>query len=354
MIVGRISRILRLLRVRPRSACWCSRRCSFPSPASWTACSTLRDLCAGLHRAAAGLDVLPGAASPLRRGHQADHRTVPARHGDRRHRLPARTTRRWACWAIAALALLRFGQGFALGGSWNGLASLLALDGAARNSAAGTRCWPSWARPSASSWPPACSPTLVQPVPGRLLCLGLALSVLRGLRHQRGRAVRATAHDGGAAIRRADETRATWSRRRSARLVRTQGRQHRAGRVRAAGQLCAVPPGDDLRAVLGAGVHQAVGHHVLLVQIVGALVAIPCMFLSGWFADRFGRRITLAVFGVLIAIYSGWTALMLAGGTLAGLSVHHLRLRAARVSRTRRQPARSTPASAAISATPAP
>jgi MFS family permease len=54
----------------------------------------------------------------------------------------------------------------------------------------------------------------------------------------------------------------------------------------------------------------------LLVQIVGALVAIPCMLLSGWIADHFGRRTTLAVCGVLIAIYSGWTALMLSGGTI--------------------------------------
>jgi MFS family permease len=54
----------------------------------------------------------------------------------------------------------------------------------------------------------------------------------------------------------------------------------------------------------------------LLVQIIGALVAIPCMLLSGVIADRFGRRTTLAVCGVLIAIYSGWTALLLSGGTV--------------------------------------
>ena len=53
-------------------------------------------------------------------------------------------------------------------------------------------------------------------------------------------------------------------------------------------------------------------------QIIGALVAIPCMLLSGWIADRFGRRVTLAVCGLLIAIYSGWTALMLSGGTVQG------------------------------------
>src|SRR5699024_1393711 len=52
----------------------------------------------------------------------------------------------------------------------------------------------------------------------------------------------------------------------------------------------------------------------LLAQIVGALIAMPCMLLSGRIADRLGRRRTLALFAVLIAIYSGWTPLMLAGG----------------------------------------
>ncbi|TAN05405.1 MAG: MFS transporter [Rhodanobacteraceae bacterium] len=53
----------------------------------------------------------------------------------------------------------------------------------------------------------------------------------------------------------------------------------------------------------------------LVVQIIGAFVAIPCMLASGWIADRIGRRTTLGIFAVLIAVYSGWTALMLAGGT---------------------------------------
>src|SRR6185312_7660568 len=39
--------------------------------------------------------------------------------------MPGYATLGW--WAILALALLRFGQGFSLGGSWNGLASLAAL-----------------------------------------------------------------------------------------------------------------------------------------------------------------------------------------------------------------------------------
>ncbi|MBV8063180.1 MAG: MFS transporter, partial [Nevskia sp.] len=45
----------------------------------------------------------------------------------------------------------------------------------------------------------------------------------------------------------------------------------------------------------------------LVVQIIGGLVAIPCMVISGLIADRYGRRSTLAVCAVLIAIYSGYT-----------------------------------------------
>jgi MFS family permease len=56
----------------------------------------------------------------------------------------------------------------------------------------------------------------------------------------------------------------------------------------------------------------------LIVQMVGALVAIPCMVISGLVADRFGRRSTLAVCAVLIAIYSGYTPVLLNGSTTGG------------------------------------
>ncbi|HUY83204.1 MAG TPA: hypothetical protein VMU86_01410, partial [Steroidobacteraceae bacterium] len=56
----------------------------------------------------------------------------------------------------------------------------------------------------------------------------------------------------------------------------------------------------------------------LLVQIVGAAVAVPCMIFSGMIADRIGRRMTLAIFAVLIAVYSGWTPVLLSGGTSDG------------------------------------
>ncbi len=52
-------------------------------------------------------------------------------------------------FSILLLALFRILQGIALGGSWDGLPSLLALNAPA-NGAAGTPCWGSWARRSAS------------------------------------------------------------------------------------------------------------------------------------------------------------------------------------------------------------
>ncbi|MDR3414623.1 MAG: MFS transporter [Nevskia sp.] len=62
---------------------------------------------------------------------------------------------------------------------------------------------------------------------------------------------------------------------------------------------------------------QSVGA-ILLVQIIGAAIAIPCMIASGKVADRYGRRTTLAVCAVLIAIYSGWTPVLLSGSTTGG------------------------------------
>ncbi len=56
----------------------------------------------------------------------------------------------------------------------------------------------------------------------------------------------------------------------------------------------------------------------LIVQIIGAAVAVPCMVLSGTIADRVGRRATLAIFAVLIAIYSGWTPVLLNGSVTGG------------------------------------
>ena len=56
----------------------------------------------------------------------------------------------------------------------------------------------------------------------------------------------------------------------------------------------------------------------LIVQMIGAAVAVPCMIGSGMVADRIGRRKTLTLCAVMIAIYSGWTPVLLSGSTFGG------------------------------------
>ncbi len=60
--------------------------------------------------------------------------------------------------------------------------------------------------------------------------------------------------------------------------------------------------------------------HVLSVQIVGAFFAAGAVVLSGWIADRFGRRNTLGTLAVLIGVFSLLTPLLLSGG-IAGNNV---------------------------------
>ncbi len=56
--------------------------------------------------------------------------------------------------------------------------------------------------------------------------------------------------------------------------------------------------------------------HVLGVQIIGAVFAAGAVVLSGWLADRFGRRNTLGTMAVLIGVFSLLTPLLLNGGIL--------------------------------------
>ncbi len=60
--------------------------------------------------------------------------------------------------------------------------------------------------------------------------------------------------------------------------------------------------------------------NILLVQIIGAVLAVGTMLVSGLIADRIGRRWTLAVGAILIAMYSGSIPVLLngsAGGAYA-------------------------------------
>lgn len=56
----------------------------------------------------------------------------------------------------------------------------------------------------------------------------------------------------------------------------------------------------------------------LLVQILGAFLALASMLIAGKITDRVGRRVFLFFLAVLIAIYSGWVAVLLAGSTVGG------------------------------------
>jgi MFS family permease len=207
-------------------------------------------------------------------------------------------------WAIVALALLRFGQGFALGGSWNGLASLTAL-----MAPRGKRGWY------------AMLAQLGEPI-GFILAadffawgwrypffVAFAINVVALFARLRMMvAPRYAAQMKHRDLEPSPIRKTVW----------TQGFNIALGAFAPLASYALF----YLVTIFGLSwalvfTKQSPTTY-LLVQIIGALVAIPCMFLSGWFADRFGRRTTLAVGGVLIAIYSGWTALMLAGGTLQG------------------------------------
>lgn len=55
--------------------------------------------------------------------------------------------------------------------------------------------------------------------------------------------------------------------------------------------------------------------HILWMQVLGALIACAAIVLSGWLADRFGRRNTLGAMAVLIGLFSFMTPMLLNGGT---------------------------------------
>jgi MFS family permease len=54
----------------------------------------------------------------------------------------------------------------------------------------------------------------------------------------------------------------------------------------------------------------------LVVQMFGAVLAAGGIVASGWIADRIGRRRTLGTFATMIAVFSGFAPTLLDGGTL--------------------------------------
>lgn len=219
--------------------------------------------------------------------------------------------------AIAALAVLRFGQGFAVGGSWDGLASLLALN-APRN----RRGWY------------AMIPQLGAPI-GFIVAAGLFVYLLMNLTSDEffgwgwrypffvAFAINVVALFARLRLVVTPEYTTMLKLRELVpspvgELVRTQGRAIALGAFAPLASYALFHLVTIFALSWALLFTKQSPSSFLLVQIAGAAVAIPCMFLSGRIADRYGRRMTLAVCGVLIAIYSGWTPVMLAGGTTEG------------------------------------
>ncbi len=219
----------------------------------------------------------------------------------------------WGWVAIVALAVLRFIQGFAIGGSWNGLASLLALKAPRER-----RGWY------------ASIPQLGAPV-GFIIAAGLFAYLWSSLSAEdfigwgwrypffvafavnvvalfaRLRLVVSPEYEKQMDERDLDPSPV-------GELVRTQGKSIVLGAFAPLASYALFHLVTIFALSWALLFTEQSPVSFLLVQIVGALIAMPCMLLSGRIADRLGRRRTLALFAVLIAIYSGWTPLMLAGG----------------------------------------
>ncbi|MDR7142056.1 MFS transporter [Rhizobium sp. BE258] len=216
-------------------------------------------------------------------------------------------------WAIALLALFRLGQGFALGGAWDGLASLLAL-----NAPQNKRGWY------------AMIPQLGAPIGFALasIIFGFFIANLSnedflswGWRYP-------------FFVAFAINVVALFAR---LRLVMTQ----EFGTLLEQHELEAAPIGKVLKVhgrdiLIGAFVPLAsfaMFHLVtifplgwmslygtqpldtfMVVQIIGALVGIVAIIASGLIADRIGRRAQLAVCAVLIAIFSFVGPMLIASG----------------------------------------
>lgn len=219
--------------------------------------------------------------------------------------------------AIGLLALLRLGQGFAIGGSWDGLASLLALN-APRNRRGWYAMIPQLGAPIGFIIVAALFSYLLMSLsPDDFYAWGwrypffVAFAINVVALFARLRLVVTPEYSTLLRLRELEPSPV-------GELVRSQGRAITLGAFAPLASYALFHLVTIFALSWAILFTKQSPTSFLLVQIVGAAVAIPCMFLSGMIADRFGRRMTLAVFGALIAVYSGWTPLMLAGGTTEG------------------------------------
>jgi MFS family permease len=223
------------------------------------------------------------------------------------------TYSRWGEWAIIALAVLRIGQGAALGGSWDGLPSLLAL-----NAPEHKRGWY------------AMLGQLGAPV-GFIIAAGIFSYMLTEL-SQDDFLVWGWRYPFYVAF--AINVVALFAR---LRLVSTHEYTHLLDEH----QLDAAPAREVvgkqgttiLLGALAALASYALFHLVtvfplswimlydtrsmadfLHVQMMGAGLGIAGVLLSGWVADKFGRRNTLGTLAILIALFAGFVPTLMDGG----------------------------------------
>ncbi|MCE3265158.1 MAG: sugar transporter family protein [Pseudoduganella sp.] len=217
--------------------------------------------------------------------------------------------------AIALLAILRFGQGIALGGSWDGLPSLLAL-----NAPQHKRGWY------------AMLGQLGAPT-GFIIAAGLFAILLASLASEDFLAwgwrypfyvafainvvalfarLRLVSTKEYARLLEERELQPTDV----GELLKSQGRNVVIGALAALASyalfhLVTVFPLSWISLYSERSVSE-----FLVIQIAGAVIAAGGIVASGWIADRIGRRRTLGTLAIMIGVFSGFVPLLMQGGDL--------------------------------------
>jgi MFS family permease len=217
--------------------------------------------------------------------------------------------------ALALLAMLRFGQGIALGGSWDGLPSLLAL-----NAPQHKRGWY------------AMLGQLGAPT-GFIVAAGLFSFLLANLSSEDfldwgwrypfyvAFAINVVALFARLRLVSTNEYARLLEERELqptdvGELVKSQGRNVVIGALAALASyalfhLVTVFPLSWITLYSERSVSE-----FLVIQIAGAVIAAACIVASGWIADRIGRRRTLGSLAILIGVFSGFVPLLMQGGDL--------------------------------------
>ncbi|WP_051294097.1 MFS transporter [Pseudoduganella violaceinigra] len=215
--------------------------------------------------------------------------------------------------ALALLAMLRFGQGIALGGSWDGLPSLLALN----------------APPNKRGWY-AMLGQLGAPT-GFIVAAGLFSFLLANLSSVDfldwgwrypfyvAFAINVVALFARLRLVSTNEYARLLEERELqptdvGELFKSQGRNVVIGALAALASyalfhLVTVFPLSWITLYSERSVSE-----FLVIQIVGAIIAAACIVASGWIADRVGRRRTLGTLAIMIGVFSGFVPLLMQGG----------------------------------------